>query len=562
MLGSGETQRYPVAPDVLAALRQAHPQYRAGVLGPDAYPDIATGQMSIHPDPAESGVTEGSNAWLAHVWQSFGSTPAEQAFRLGFLTHAAGDMYGHTFINNFTGAPFTMSPPENAIKHVVLEGYVDKRLPATALTGDFFDASIGGLEGKIYTAMVDARPGTPLDHTLLRIDSAGGKYSVPRIFSTLRATLDLEIAGYYAHKDDLIRRINACAPFDFSCSATALGIELGAYMTLNGPLTTYKEFWRDDIDEGLRAWPATSHSVAMSLFFNPQRSTDVATADAILTDYATNHLLSMAGAPDILGMGIQTVSTIIDAITPDFLLVPLRQLKENLLNALLVQAIGMNKQELKDYITRPDLYFDKVMTAGAGQHVTLAEFNQTYLGIADPGYTDPAQYFDYRRVAAAYNTVILSKLILLAPPSEIDALIAGLGGDATQDQPNVMLGFIRTLDGSFQWRSGLVLAMDCAVYDKVFMPLPGNGGCRGTNTAMPTGPVATGDDMQPGEVLNPGQSISSSSGRYTFVYQTDGNLVLYGPAGALWASNTNAQAVGATIMQGDGNLVIYGPGSA
>ena len=78
--------------------------------------------------------------------------------------------------------------------------------------------------------------------------------------------------------------------------------------------------------------------------------------------------------------------------------------------------------------------------------------------------------------------------------------------------------------------------------------------------ALPTGPTATGDDMQPGEVLNPGQGITSASGRFSFVYQTDGNLVLYGPAGALWASNTNGQPVGVTIMQGDGNLVIYGPG--
>ena len=83
---------------------------------------------------------------------------------------------------------------------------------------------------------------------------------------------------------------------------------------------------------------------------------------------------------------------------------------------------------------------------------------------------------------------------------------------------------------------------------------------QGLLQALPSGPVATGDDMQPGEVLYPGQSISSANGRYVFVYQSDGNLVLYGPAGALWASNTNGQPVGVTIMQGDGNLVIYGRG--
>jgi tyrosinase len=82
-----------------------------------------------------------------------------------------------------------------------------------------------------------------------------------------------------------------------------------------------------------------------------------------------------------------------------------------------------------------------------------------------------------------------------------------------------------------------------------------------TGTQLPTGPTAQGSDMHPGEILGPGQSISSADGRCTFVYQSDGNLVLYGPGGAMWASGTDGSPVGAAIMQGDGNLVIYGPGS-
>jgi hypothetical protein len=83
-----------------------------------------------------------------------------------------------------------------------------------------------------------------------------------------------------------------------------------------------------------------------------------------------------------------------------------------------------------------------------------------------------------------------------------------------------------------------------------------------TNTFVPTGPQATGDDMQPGEVLNPGQAIASADGRYSFVYQTDGNLVLYRGGAPLWASNTAGTPAGVCIMQADGNLVIYGPGGA
>jgi hypothetical protein len=307
-------------------------------------------------------------------------------------------------------------------------------------------------------------------------DAAGGSYSVPRIFSTMRAGLQRDIDAYYAYKADLQRRISACGALDFSCSAVMMGAELAAFVAVNGPIVTYKEYWRDDIDEGLRLWPSTSHAVAQALFFNPQRRTDVASADAILTQYAQGHLLSMAGAPDVIGISIQTVQAIIAAITPDFLLVPLRALKEELLNTMLKAAIGMDKQQLHDYMTRPDLYFDQVMTAGAGEQVTLARFNAEYLRINDPGFTNPGESFNFRNVPAAYNTVVLSKLILLSPQS-IDMLVASLGGQVQLHEPNIMLGFIRTLDGSRQWRSGAFIAEDCAFYDAIFMAIPGEGGC-------------------------------------------------------------------------------------
>jgi hypothetical protein len=76
---------------------------------------------------------------------------------------------------------------------------------------------------------------------------------------------------------------------------------------------------------------------------------------------------------------------------------------------------------------------------------------------------------------------------------------------------------------------------------------------------LPTVAVAQGNDMQPGEVLRPDTPISSANGRYRFVYQSDGNLVLYRGGTPLWASNTYGSAVGTCIMQGDGNLVIYLP---
>lgn len=83
-----------------------------------------------------------------------------------------------------------------------------------------------------------------------------------------------------------------------------------------------------------------------------------------------------------------------------------------------------------------------------------------------------------------------------------------------------------------------------------------------SGTSVPSNPppaATVRDRMNGGDVLRPGDKIQSANGRYILTYQTDGNLVLYAGAQALWASNTYGRPVGHAIMQTDGNLVIYGP---
>ena len=78
----------------------------------------------------------------------------------------------------------------------------------------------------------------------------------------------------------------------------------------------------------------------------------------------------------------------------------------------------------------------------------------------------------------------------------------------------------------------------------------------------PTDPAPTQptDTLSAGGKLEAGAKIQSGDGRFTLTYQTDGNLVIYGPGmQALWASNTSGSPVGHAIMQDDGNFVIYGP---
>jgi hypothetical protein len=78
--------------------------------------------------------------------------------------------------------------------------------------------------------------------------------------------------------------------------------------------------------------------------------------------------------------------------------------------------------------------------------------------------------------------------------------------------------------------------------------------------------VASGAAWGKNRELRRGMSVRSSDGRYLFVMQDDGNLVLYGPSGrALWSTDRLTSAWRSqefVIFQGDGNLVTYGGGRA
>lgn len=513
-----DCKEYAVDAEMLAALR-AHPQqYRAGVLGPDAYLDILTGQQVIHPDRSLPKYPEppgGSNSWLQYLWDNANGQTQNRlsikAFAAGYLTHAAGDMFGHTFVNKFSGGEFELG--QNAVKHIVLEGYVGKRTPATVdATGipvTENNISIGdGVSDFIYRYMVDAKPGSFLSDQLLV--GSGAETSVPRIYSDLRTGLQRDIDDYYAKKadydrryDEKIRAAEACRVLDFSCSKTklyaeaaAIQAEKGIYVTANGLQVTYKEHWVEDIDSGLQAWPDTSHELAKALVFN-SGGADTDRAQQVAQQYVTEHLLSMAGAPDALGATVEFVDQVLQALLPQVVRDAVNQMKRDLLNYLLKNSFGFTVEEIKEYLNNPENNFDPVLNAGGpGQRITLQEFNRDELKINDTGFSNPQdpERFDYKNVPAAYNTVTISKMVLLGH-DEMNQLLGDLGSSARLNAPNsnIMLGFIRTLDGDNEWHDNapykLALALECSAYVKVFMKQTGEqGGCvniAASNNAIP-----------------------------------------------------------------------------
>lgn len=66
---------------------------------------------------------------------------------------------------------------------------------------------------------------------------------------------------------------------------------------------------------------------------------------------------------------------------------------------------------------------------------------------------------------------------------------------------------------------------------------------------------ASSDNLATNDLLFRGQTIWSSTGNYRLTLQSDGNLVYYGPSGAVWATNIPKALY--LAQQSDGNLVAY-----
>lgn len=71
----------------------------------------------------------------------------------------------------------------------------------------------------------------------------------------------------------------------------------------------------------------------------------------------------------------------------------------------------------------------------------------------------------------------------------------------------------------------------------------------------------TSNTLGPGEFLASGMARYSPDGRFTFTYQTDGNLVLYqAGVGAIWHINRYNYPAAYAVLWADGNLAVYTSG--
>jgi hypothetical protein len=571
---------YTVAPQVVTALQNWPQFYNAGVIGPDGFPDLTFGQSVIHPGSNVDGEPK-TGAWLAHVFRSaaaaqsaaLSATEKEQilAWSFGFLTHGAGDMWGHTFVNDFARGVFPgvteiLTDPNKAaiaLRHLAAEGYVgdaspgfdgfqhasDAREPrAPAPGGDVSDDSTQGIpydapHGFIFRTLVDPAASTP----------SQARGPIIGFFLNLRGGLADFVGGSATPLQDAVNAYNDTAaafneladdcdfenPGDIiDCPAGLL--ELGITVVIDSAqafrdlvlgtleaaarvvLEAYANAWIEDIDDGLRNWSQLGLATTKALF-DPQARRNlqnddcqfdgpddtssllranceagVGVLDTVLeesNDFINDHLLSMVGAPDLVGdlrEILQSISDVVDAVIGAIgapfnplreVLAEVRQFISDLIVDAISNLLGVNIEAIRELLTQAnrftcleqitfdfpilgtqtiDLFasgshdrIDSLIGLGGGHHVVEE-------GIPpECGRLQDSAELEYGSVAATANTITMSKLLLL-DGTELNTLL----GDILQRQittysagQNVMVEgltagnpWLMSIDSDHAWR--------------------------------------------------------------------------------------------------------------
>ena len=455
-------QNYPVPTQVATSIRNHPNDYRGGVVGPDAFPDIVAGQGSIHPDNRTDNGTKPVDwtpghsyayEWLALVfragWDAYNKCGGcadgqrDLAFTYGFLTHAGEDMWGHTFVNGFAKGVFPsvteVTDPAKlriAIRHIVVEGYVGVHTPNTNLT-------INAPTDFIYNTFINNPAAAAL-----------GRGAIIDNFMKLRAALQAEAND----ETDYIEH----------------GTLRGCGWPVNWPscaVRGYLNEWIIDIDTGLKAYPDLSLKIARDLF--GQRQANLTALGTDITDYVNHYLLEMLGAPGFAAK-IAQLSTAarrwISAVAEP-IIAPLEALVHEFANTVFEAATGLTLDQWTDYLKSPQTWINSATLGfAANTSQTLDQLiGLQYDGTKNAPGTSAPEFFNPSKFAAMNDTTNMASLILLNGSGLTSVLKAQNDPtayyltDTTAYPQNIMVqvvstaagpnttGWIKSLDGDHQW---------------------------------------------------------------------------------------------------------------
>ncbi len=512
------SNRFRSSSSARALVRNCPAQYYLGVVGPDAMPDIITGQSIIHP-PGGSAPKDGTDINVGgpgtgyfwnHMWKQTGSggpfdKGCNRAYVLGMFGHGAGDLFAHTFVNAHTGNIFQLNI--NGLRHLLLEGYIYERTPPLE---KHEGKSVYDLANKGMTNDIAKFNRFVLDPYALGVNAGDARAtSLLYQFGKLKQWVKIHrkklndrqrrwYSEYQAAYAQYAKLWNECdkkhvSTWDECAEAIALKVTKVAYRytkhkvaggIVRKVILPYLDDWIEDIDEGLIEWVKLNHRISMRLMFtDPTKEQPDSTISYVvdqLKDYFLAHVIRMVGIPDWVSDAALYVRDMVDALMAviDQVIAPFKEVKQAIKNDLkafakwvVKKAYGISIDELKAYWFSPGKYIDSAFgkweTPSShlkgnkqldqdGNPVTVASLNK-WMGLKDTNHVGPER-FDWKRFGPAFNTVQMIKLTFLEPES-VSTLLKSLGSDqkgpAKHDDYNVMLGqWQGAMDSGNQWANG------------------------------------------------------------------------------------------------------------
>lgn len=389
--------------EVLRALGAYPDHYRAGVVGPDVFPDVWTGQSFAHVDQSGDGGRWTSDGWMRHVLRTareWGPEGPERdralAFAYGYVTHAAGDVFGHSYVNAWAGGAWDWGRPTVVRRHVVLEAYVGAHTPPTVTEMAVWDRFVA-------EALIK--------HTRVRGQTPGAVH-----YRTFLELYDWLGPAVERAKAEMRKGLREDATYTEQCLAHPVWCGRKEFL----------ETWHRDIDRGFRALVAANRELGAAIA--EDRALDGVSA---LNRWAGEWIPKMAG-----GHAVGEAAAWIRAWDP---LAPLLDPVEEQVMTWVTEALA-REIELLRLLLDPASYMDESFPPGTRARVDA----EMALG--------PDGRLRWERFAPLYNTVVLSKLALLdgAGLNEL-ARRAGIARSVYAPDGHVLFATVKSMDGHRQW---------------------------------------------------------------------------------------------------------------
>lgn len=491
---------FDVDPALSNAILQNRRIYRMANIGPDGFPDVIGGQVTVHPgledgyiDDDTTTLVEGwkSDTWFKWILQQ-AQTPQERAFAYGYLAHGAADVFAHTYVNMYSGDIFDMNDGETDVekRHIFLEKFISDRLPPFK---DMHGETIG--EAYELVAVDDELPVAFIKNSLLMNEEVAAQYALSSTANYLAKMYEFRQKIAQLDDDDTETTVaNDLALAQEECSSdwypgkylfsiftsqdeacrqqTYLSQKIEALKSIKSQFSlsdySFKKAWLAQINHAIDAYIKTSSR--MSRGFMELESDTYTELSEWITCYGTSFTDPSTIAAKTVENGCAISGQIMSELAflddvqekTDFTL--LSELKSEVktlstgLGAEIVDLIGVAALEIVTVREQPVSEASLNEQFGQDQsekHLLLvddiAQRVKVEMALNMNGELNPEMYH------VLYNAVVLSKLALL-DAQQLNALInrAGVGASykfvASQDEPfNILFNSTRTIDGNHQW---------------------------------------------------------------------------------------------------------------